>query len=75
VRSLERPDGVQLYLRDFLVHSGTQAKALVVMVHAFGRQSEDLIKAADHFTSQGALLHAAHWMPLLFTGLPEMPGG
>jgi hypothetical protein len=53
VQTLERPDGVQLYVRDFLVHSGTQATALVVMVHAFGGQSEDFSKTADYFTTKG----------------------
>jgi hypothetical protein len=63
---------VQLYLRDFLVHSGTQARALVVMVHAFGRQSEDLSKAADHFTTKGELLCAVHLDCILpFAHLPE----
>ena len=56
VRALKRPDGVELYVRDFLVHSGTQAKGLVVMVHGWSWHSRYFQPAAEHFTQQGATL-------------------
>lgn len=53
-RALERPDGVQLYVRDYVVHAGVQAKALVVIIHGGGWHSAYFKPVADHFNRKGA---------------------
>jgi hypothetical protein len=53
VRGLTRPDGVELYLRDWVVHAGTQAKGLVVLVHGGTWHSGYYGPLAGHLTSLG----------------------
>jgi hypothetical protein len=60
VRALKRPGGIELYVRDFLVPSGTQAKALIVMVHGWSWHSRYFQPAAEHFTQQGDALCYSH---------------
>ena len=54
VRALPRPDGVELYVRDFLGPAGTQARGLLVMVHGWSWHSRYFQPAAEHFVQQGA---------------------
>jgi alpha-beta hydrolase superfamily lysophospholipase len=52
--SLDRPEGLELYVRDYPVHPGTQAKALVVMVHGTTFHSGPFQPVAEYFNTQGA---------------------
>jgi hypothetical protein len=53
-RAFARPDGVELYLREYLVHSGTVARGLVVLVHGWNWHSGYFKPCADFLVSKGA---------------------
>ena len=52
-RALDRPDGVQLYVREFTVAAGTQQRGLVVMVHGWAWHSRHFVPLAKELTAAG----------------------
>lgn len=60
VRPFERPDGVELYLREFLLHPGVTARGAAVLVHGMTVYSAVLQPLIDHLVQSGASLpHSA----------------
>lgn len=57
VRPFERPDGVELYLREFLLHSGVTARGAAVLVHGMTVYSGTLQPFIDHLVQNGVLPH------------------
>ena len=53
VRAFERPDGVELCLREFLLHSGVTARGAVVLVHGAFVYSAVLQPFIDHLLKNG----------------------
>ena len=53
MRALEQPDGVELYTREYLVHSGTQARGVVLLVHGFTWHSGYFQPFAEFLTKSG----------------------
>eukprot|EP00892_Ulva_mutabilis_P012443 jgi/Ulvmu1/9571/UM054_0001.1 len=53
VRAFERPDGVELYLREFQIHPGVTARGAAVLVHGFTVHSGVLQPFIDHLVKNG----------------------
>eukprot|EP01025_Chloroclados_australasicus_P059070 TRINITY_DN7457_c0_g1_i3.p1 TRINITY_DN7457_c0_g1~~TRINITY_DN7457_c0_g1_i3.p1 ORF type:complete len:353 (+),score=37.90 TRINITY_DN7457_c0_g1_i3:94-1152(+) len=53
VRALERPDAVELYTREYLVHSGVEQHGVVVLVHGFSWHSGYWEPFAKHLQQKG----------------------
>lgn len=58
VRPFQRPDGVELYLQEFLLHSGVTARGVAVLVHGWSGYTGMLQPLVDHLLKNGGTSHA-----------------